>query len=166
MRPRLDRLGREMKLVLQEASVIGRAFGYDVLKRISQIRDNIDGYLQGLERLDIIRAMSLHPELEYMFKHALTQEVVYTGLLKKERQEIHERIGTVMEQVFQDRLPEFYETLAFHFKQGRSVLKAVHYLMKSGEKCLKKFAVEESDRYFQEAYDLLVEQHGKKLDRE
>ena len=100
---RMDRLSREMKLVLQEASVIGRAFAYDIVKRISQIRDNIDGYLQGLERLDIIRTMSLHPELEYMFKHALTQEVVYTGLLKKERQEIHERIGLVMERMFQDR---------------------------------------------------------------
>ena len=152
---RLDRLGREMKLVLQEASVIGRAFGYDVLKRISQIRDNIDGYLQGLERFDIIRAMSLHPELEYMFKHALTQEVVYTGLLKKERQEIHERIGTVMEQVFQDRLPEYYETLAFHFKQGRSVLKAVHYLMNSGAKSLNRFAVDPSHQYYREAFELL-----------
>jgi predicted ATPase len=51
-----------------------------------------------------------------MFKHALTQEVVYNGLLKKERKEIHERIGVVMEGLFQDRLPEFYETLALHFR--------------------------------------------------
>ena len=159
---RIDRLSREMKLVLQEASVIGRAFAYDIVKRISQIRDNIDSYLQDLERLDIIRTMSVQPELEYMFKHALTQEVVYNGLLRKERQEIHERIGTVMEDVFHDRLQEFFETLAFHFKQGQSVYKAVEYLLKSGEKCLKKYAVEESDRYFREAYDLLVEQPGKK----
>ncbi len=148
---RLDRLGRDMKLVLQEASVIGRAFAYDILKRISQIRDNIDKYLQGLEKLDIVRAMSVQPELEYIFKHVLTQEVVYTGLLKKERQEIHERIGLVMERVFQERLSEFYETLAYHFKLGRSVLKAIHYLMKSGEKSLNRFAVDQSHQYYQEA---------------
>lgn len=159
---RLDRLGREMKLVLQEASVIGREFGCDILKRISRIREDIDGYLQGLERVDIIRAMSLNPELEYMFKHALTQEVIYTGLLKKERQEIHERIGMVMEQMFADRLSEFYETLAFHFKQGHSVLKAVHYLMKSGEKSLNRFAVEQAHSYFQEAFQLLPDKHDQR----
>jgi class 3 adenylate cyclase/tetratricopeptide (TPR) repeat protein len=152
---RLDRLSREMKLILQEASVIGRTFAYDIVKRISRLRDHIDGCLQGLERIDIIRAMANFPELEYMFKHALTQEVVYAGLLRKERQEIHERIGLVMEQLFQDRLPEFYETLAYHFKRGRSEIKAVHYLMRSGEKSLNRYAVDQSHQYYQEAFDLL-----------
>ena len=64
-----------------------------------------------------------------MFKHPLTQEVVYNGLLKKDRQGIHEHIALVMEHLFQDRLPEFYETLAFHFKRGKSVSKAVDYLL-------------------------------------
>jgi tetratricopeptide (TPR) repeat protein len=90
----------------------------------------------------------------------LTQEVVYRGLLKKERQAAHEQIALVMEHLFGDRLPDFCETLAFHFKQGQSVHKAVEYLLKSGEKSLKKYAVEESDRYYHEAYDLLVEQAG------
>ncbi|PQP33340.1 hypothetical protein C6A37_13420, partial [Desulfobacteraceae bacterium SEEP-SAG9] len=80
--------------------------------------------------------------------HALTQEVVYNGLLKKERKEIHERIGLVMEQLFHDRLPEFYETLAYHFKQSQLVHKAVMYLMKSGEKSLKRFAVNDAHLYY------------------
>jgi len=158
---RLDRLDREMKRVLQEASVIGRAFLFEILKKITEIEQPIDSFLHGLERLDLIRARSVEPELEYIFKHALTQEVVYNGLLKKERREIHERIGLVMEHLFQDRLMEFYETLAFHFKQGRSVIKAVKYLMKSGEKSLKRFALEESQQYYQEAYDLLSKKPDK-----
>ena len=163
---RLDRLDREMKRVLQEASVIGRAFLFDILKKITEIQEPIDRFLSGLERLDLIRARSLEPELEYIFKHALTQEVVYNGLLKKERHEIHERIGLVMEHLFQDRLTEFYETLAVHFKQGRSVLKAVNYLMKSGEKSLKRFALEESHQYYQEAYDLLCAKPDKSNEEE
>jgi tetratricopeptide (TPR) repeat protein len=95
--------------------------------------------------------------LEYIFKHALTQEVVYNGLLKKERKEIHERIGQVMEELFRDRLSEFYETLAFHFRRGQSFHKAVGYLMKSGEKSLKRYAVEESHQYYEEAYHFLLE---------
>jgi tetratricopeptide (TPR) repeat protein len=153
---RLDRLEKETKRILQEASVIGRAFLYDILKRISELEDRIDKGLSTLERLDLIRARSLAPDLEYMFKHPLTQEVVYNSLLKKDRQGIHEQIAFVMEQIFQDRLPEFYETLAFHFKQGQSLHKAVDYLVKSGEKSLERFAVEESHKYFQEAFELLA----------
>jgi class 3 adenylate cyclase/tetratricopeptide (TPR) repeat protein len=152
---RLDRLEKDTKRILQEASVIGRAFLYDILKRITEIDERVDRSLSTLERLDFIRTRSLQPELEYMFKHPLTQEVVYNSLLKKERQEIHEQIGLVMERFFQERLPESYETLAFHFKQSRSTHKAVDYLVRSGGKSLKRYAVEESHQYYKEAFDLL-----------
>jgi tetratricopeptide (TPR) repeat protein len=99
--------------------------------------------------------------MEYIFKHALAQEVVYNGLLKKERQAIHEKIGTVMEQLFQDRLPEFYETLAFHFQQGQSILKAVDYLIKAGEKSLNRYSLEEAHRYYQEAFDILSHKENR-----
>jgi class 3 adenylate cyclase/tetratricopeptide (TPR) repeat protein len=155
---RVDRLEKESKRILQEASVIGKSFYYQILERISEIKDNIDRNLSGLERFDFIKTKSIQPYLEYVFKHALTQEVVYNGLLKKERREIHERIGCVIEELFKDRLPEFYETMAFHFRRSRSIQKAVDYLMKSGEKSLKRYAVEESHKYYQEAYELLVNQ--------
>ena len=153
---RLDHLERGSKRILQEASVIGRAFLYEILKRCTQLKEHLDRHLTGLERLDLIHARSLQPDLEYVFKSALTQEVVYDGLLKKERHVIHERIAEVMEKLFRDRLPQFYETLAFHFKKGLSVPKAVDYLVKSGEKSLGRYAVEESHQYFKEAFDLLT----------
>jgi class 3 adenylate cyclase/tetratricopeptide (TPR) repeat protein len=152
---RLDRLEKEMKRILQEASVIGRAFLYEILTKITELREQLDHDLHRLEQFDLIRIRSFQPELEYIFKHALTQEVVYSGLLKKERQAMHERVGLVMEQLFRERLSEFYETLAFHFKRGQSLHKAVDYLMKSGEKSLKRYAVEESHQYYQEAFDLV-----------
>jgi len=153
---RLDRLEKQSKRILQEASVIGRAFLYEILNKITELKDQMDRCLNLLERLDLIRTRSLEPDLEYVFKHALTQEVVYNGLLKKERQAIHERIGLVMEQLFQARLSEFSETLAFHFAKGESTRKAVDYLMQSGEKSLKRYAVEESHQYFKEAFDILA----------
>ena len=163
---RLDRLENESKRILQEASVIGRTFLYDILKNCTKLKEQLDRSLTGLERLDLIHARSLQPDLEYMFKSALTQEVVYNGLLKKERRAIHERIALVMEQLFRDRIPEFYETLAFHFKQGHSTLKAVHYLIRSGEKGLARYAVEESHQYFKEAFDLLSNKPGRTRDED
>jgi class 3 adenylate cyclase/tetratricopeptide (TPR) repeat protein len=153
---RVDRLEQESKRILQEASVIGRSFYYEILKKISALKEGIDKCLRGLERSDLIKAKSIQPELEYFFKHALTQEVVYNGLLKKERRKIHGCTGKVIEQLFSDRLPEFYETLAYHFKMGQSTRKAIDYLMKSGAKSLARYALDESHQYYTEAYQLIV----------
>ncbi len=149
---RLDRLDIQTKRILLEASVIGRDFLYEILQRITTINDRIDDELGHLERLGLIRTRSFQPDLEYMFKHALTQEIAYNGLLRKQRKGIHEKIAQVMESVFHDRLPEFYETLAFHFTRGESTEKAVGYLVKSGEKSLARYAVEEAHQYFKQAY--------------
>jgi class 3 adenylate cyclase len=153
---RLDRLERECKRLLQEASVIGRSFLYEILKQVTDIKDQCERCLLGLERLDLIRTRAVLPDLEYIFKHALTQEVAYNGLLKRERQEIHNRIANVMEQLFQERLSESYETLAYHFEKGGSAQNAIYYLMKSGEKSLNKYAVEESHQYFKKAFDIMA----------
>ena len=73
--------------------------------------------LNKLQRHDMIRVKSLQPDIEYIFKHTLTQEVIYNGLLIKEREKVHERIALIMERLFTERLPEFYETLAFSLKK-------------------------------------------------
>jgi tetratricopeptide (TPR) repeat protein len=152
---RLDRLERETKRILQEASVIGRAFLYEILKRISDLKEYIDKSLMNLERLDLIKTISLQPELEYIFKHALTQEVVYNGLLLKERRLIHEKIGMVMEELLHDHLPEFYETLAYHYSQSDNFQKAYEYLKLSGDKAARNYANNETIRFYKEAIRML-----------
>jgi class 3 adenylate cyclase/tetratricopeptide (TPR) repeat protein len=152
---RLDRLEGETKRILQEASVIGRTFLYEILKRISDLKEYIDKSLMNLERLDLIKTRSLQPELEYIFKHALTQEVVYKGLLMKERRRIHEKIGLVMEGLFQDHLPEFYETLAYHYSQSDNFQRAYEYLKLSGDKAAKNYANNEVIRFYKEAIRML-----------
>jgi class 3 adenylate cyclase/tetratricopeptide (TPR) repeat protein len=168
---RLDRLEKETKRILQEASVIGRVFLHKILSAATELKDQIDRCLSDLESLDLIRARSPQPDLEYVFKHALTQEAVYNGLLKRDRQRIHERIGLAMERLFGDRILEICEVLAFHFKRGLSITKAIDYLVKSGEKSLHRYAVEESHQYFKEAFELLSketahlgDEHGLLID--
>ena len=158
---RLDRLDNNSKRVLQEAAVIGRDFLYEILRQSTKLKKNIDQYLHCLEQNGIIRRKSLTPDLEYVFKHALTHEVVYRGLLKKDRQAIHERIAHVIETLFKERLSEFYEALAFHYEHSNALQKSVHYLLKSGEKSLKKYAVEESHQYFNKAFNLLLTKSKK-----
>jgi class 3 adenylate cyclase/tetratricopeptide (TPR) repeat protein len=161
---RLDRLDEATKEILQEASVIGRTFYHEILESITASSVPIDQYLGRLRELDLIRVGSTHPDIEYSFKHALIQEAVYNGLLKKQRKNIHERVGLALERFFNERSIEAWETLAFHFKKGLSVPKAVDYLIKSGEKSLKRYALEEAHQYFREAFDLLSQTRTKKED--
>ena len=91
------------------------------------------------------------PILNIFSSTPLTQEVVYNGLLKNQRQEIHERIGVALEVLFRHRLSELHEILAYHFSRSNNYEKAIGYLVKAGEKSLKMHSLDEANDYFSEA---------------
>ena len=152
---RIDRLDEARRRLLRHASVIGREFMVTIIALVSEDADDITPSLRQLQAADLIREHRLEPELEYMFKHALTQDVAYDGLLKSERQALHARTAQAMEGVFADRIPEFVETLAFHFQRGGVAEKAIHYLALSGSKCVERYALGEAENQFRAAYALL-----------
>ena len=153
---RLDRQQPDSRRLLQEAAVIGRTFLRLILEKITEFPSVIEDRLSTLVSSDLIRAIALEPDLTYIFKHALTQEVAYNTLLLTDRASIHGKVANVIEGLLGERLPEFFETLAFHFKQGQNVDKAADYLIKSGEKAVNRFALQEAQGHFQQAYDLLA----------
>jgi class 3 adenylate cyclase/energy-coupling factor transporter ATP-binding protein EcfA2 len=152
---RMDRLEKDLKETIQIASVIGREFPFPILQTVTGMKEKLEAYLLELQALEFIYERSIFPELEYIFKHALTQQVAYSSLLVKKRKEVHESIGRAIEALYPNRLDEFYDALAFHFKNGSSTDKAIYYLTKAAEKSFDRYAVEESHRNFKEAYDLL-----------
>jgi class 3 adenylate cyclase/tetratricopeptide (TPR) repeat protein len=155
---RMDQLDHQDRRILQEAAVIGRTFLYNILKRISVYHEGVDVSLYKLEHAGLIRPRALYPEMEFMFKHALIQEVSYGSLLRRERQRVHERIANTIEAVYQDRLSEFDETLALHFQKSTATDKATEYLIRSGTKALRRCALDESDQYFKTAKAMLEQQ--------
>jgi predicted ATPase len=90
---RMDRLREDLKRTMQVASVIGRDFAFRILKSVMELGEDPRSQLTNLVGLEIIYEKALYPELEYIFKHALTQEVAYESRLKQRRQEIHGRIA-------------------------------------------------------------------------
>ncbi|HEX8439696.1 ATP-binding protein, partial [Archangium sp.] len=94
---RLDRLPVETKWLAQQASVIGRTFSYRVLMHLARHTAGVDADLGHLEREDIIRERTRDPELEFMFKHALTQDMAYQSLLASRRRELHRQVGEALE---------------------------------------------------------------------
>jgi len=158
---RMDRLEKDLKETIQIASVIGREFPFPILQTVTGMRGKLEAYLLELQALEFIYERSMFPELEYIFKHALTQQVAYSSLLLRKRKEVHESIGQAIEALYPNRLDEFYEALAFHFKNGASTDKAIYYLTKVAEKCLDRYAVAESHYHFMEAYELLYPRVGE-----
>ena len=164
---RIDHLEKETKRILQEASVIGREFPYEIIAQITDSKYHIDRCLKDLERLDFINAKDNQPRVDYMFKHGLTQEVVYNTLLKSDRRKVHEKIALKMEEFFEDRKMEFAETIAYHFLLGNSSDRSTKYLIMSGEKSFNRYSLEESHEYFSQAYKIIEGKNRKtKKDQE
>jgi tetratricopeptide (TPR) repeat protein len=105
--------------------------------------------------LEFIYEKSLYPELEYVFRHALTQEVAYDSLLLKRRKQIHEKIGKSIEELYPDRLEEFCEALAHHYSTAENWEKAFQYLKLSAEKAHRRYSTKEAFRYYSEAMNTL-----------
>jgi class 3 adenylate cyclase/tetratricopeptide (TPR) repeat protein len=152
---RIDHLDDERKRIVQVAAVIGRDFPYPILQKITGRRDRLKATLQDLQRSEFIYEKRMLPELEYFFKHALTQEVAYNSILLSNRQEIHEKIGETIEKLYGERIEEFYEILAYHYSKSGNTSKAVEYLNLSGDKCTRKHSLWEAFRLYREAIDLL-----------
>lgn len=154
---RIDRLDEDHRRVLREAAVIGREFLYDLVSRISMVDTPLDAALDDLEHADLIREKQWDRELEYIFKHALTQEVAYEGLLKSERKALHRRVGEAMETVLSGRLEEYVETLAYHFLRAGEIDKAARYAIDAGKRAFERHVISDADAHFRAGYALLVD---------
>jgi tetratricopeptide (TPR) repeat protein len=148
---RIDRLGEEPKRVLQLAAVIGREFSNRLIDRLADIQDGTDVVMRELKGKELIYEKSVFPELAYMFKHALTQEVAYGSLLIKRRKEVHRLVGVAIEDLYADRLGEHSEVLAYHFSKAEDWEKALEYLLKSAAKAVKAFGLRDALRFYDEA---------------
>jgi tetratricopeptide (TPR) repeat protein len=91
------------------------------------------------------------PEPEYLFKHVLTQVVVYETLLLRTRKEVHARVGGAIESLYRDRLEEHYEELAAHYGKTDNLEKAVEFLEKAGDKAAAFSLTGEARRMYQTA---------------
>jgi tetratricopeptide (TPR) repeat protein len=152
---RMDRLEENLKKTMQVASVIGRDFAFRILQTITDMREDLKSYLLNLQGLEFIYEKRLFPELEYIFKHALIQEVAYNSLLTKRRSEIHKKIGQAIESLYPERLEEFYEMLAYHYARGEVLEKAWRYLKLSGGKATRSYAAREAYAFYKEAVEIL-----------
>jgi class 3 adenylate cyclase/tetratricopeptide (TPR) repeat protein len=166
---RMDRLAAPLRDLLGVASVIGRQFAYAVLRGIypyTMSEAEMLDRLTGLERLDLTRLERPDPELEYLFKHALTQEVAYENLSFALRRDLHERIGSFLEQHYSDHLETLFGTLAHHFARGGQAAQALPYALSAGAQAQALFANDEALAHYRQAEDLLAQLPAHEYEKE
>jgi tetratricopeptide (TPR) repeat protein len=130
---------------LQGAAVIGRRFGVSLLSRVLELpADSIRQSLDELHQLDFIFPAARDPELMYSFKHALTQDVVYAGILERRRRSYHAAAGTGLEDFYPDNRDPVVELVAYHFQRGHVWDKAVRYLRQAAVKAQARSAHKEA----------------------
>ncbi len=154
---RIDRLEAGVRETLQLASVIGRSFLYRILEAISLAEAELDSHLTELQRSELVREKARLPELEYIFKHALTQEAAYSSLLVERRKAFHKRVGEAIESIFEDRREEYLGLLAHHFERAGIQQKAASYLDLAGDRARLDDAFQEADDFYGREIEMLFQ---------
>lgn len=129
---RVDQLEEQARGVLEVASVIGREFPEKVLRAVSEANE-LEGKLEHLRRLELIYEKQIVPELQYIFKHYLTQEATYNSILIERRKQIHQQVAAAIESTYQDSLERHYAVLAQHYESAGELQKAFDYYRRAGE---------------------------------
>jgi class 3 adenylate cyclase/tetratricopeptide (TPR) repeat protein len=157
---RVDRLPDRPRRVLQTASVIGRRFAPSVLVRVLGDEEQLEWALGQLKRSQLLDESTAGDEIEYVFKHALIQEVVYESILQRSRRELHVSAAQAIEALFPDRLLQFHGMLAYHYGRGGVLEKAEEHLLAAGEQAARSAAPSEALDYFREASRIYLMLHG------
>jgi adenylate cyclase len=138
---RLDRLAEREKRLLQTAAVIGKEFAGPILKCVvgSHGREpladaDLTTALAALRRAEFIYEQALYPEIEYAFKHPLTQEVAYRSQLAPRRAELHAVVARAIEQVDADKLDERAALLAYHWEAAGDALVAATWYARAARR--------------------------------
>jgi tetratricopeptide (TPR) repeat protein len=137
---RLDRAPR-LREVAQLGSVLGREFAYDMISALAGIEGQI--LQRGLGQLvadELLYQRGRPPRSRYLFKHALIQDAAYQSLLKRTRQQYHERAAKLLE----DRFPEVASTqpelVAHHYTEASCPAQAIAYWLRAGAAAASKSA--------------------------
>jgi tetratricopeptide (TPR) repeat protein len=164
---RIDQLPAQHQMTLKVASVIGRLFAFRTLRDVHPIeadRDHLIEHVNNLDQLDITPLQAPEPDLAYIFKHIITQEVTYNLLLFSQRSQLHRAVAEWHEQAHAADLSAHYSLLAYHWERAigsesggpDAAAKALDYLAKAGDQALQNFANDEAVAFFERALALAV----------
>jgi class 3 adenylate cyclase/tetratricopeptide (TPR) repeat protein len=164
---RVDSLPEGAKEVLQTGSVIEREFTYELIKRVAGLPEQeLLSYLSVLKDSELLYERGIYPESTYIFKHALTREVVYDSILTRKKKNLHEEIGNAIEEQYADRIEEHYELLAYHYGLAEDWEKSVHFGRLAAQKAHKLTQFQQAVTLYEQATEWLLKLPENKIRQE
>jgi class 3 adenylate cyclase/predicted ATPase len=153
---RIDRLSAESKDLLQALAVVGREFSLSLIRAVvPKSDDELSRMLNDLQLGEFIYEQPAVGDIEYSFKHALTQEVAFGSVLNERRKELHRRTAAAIETLYAERLEDRYTELAHHYGRAGDAAKAVQYMGLVGEQALQRSAYAEALAHLTSGLELL-----------
>jgi class 3 adenylate cyclase/tetratricopeptide (TPR) repeat protein len=145
---RVDSLPEGAKELLQTGSVIEREFSYPLIKRIMNLPEQeLLSQLSVLKDSELLYERGIYPQSNYIFKHALTREVIYDSILAKRKKKLHEEIGNTVEELYKDNLSEHYEVLSEHYLLSENYSKSAEYSRFASRKAEKTVSFNDAIAY-------------------
>jgi hypothetical protein len=140
---RLDSLPEAPREVLQIGSVIEREFSYELIKQVADLPDrDLLGHLSILEESEFLYERGIHPKSTYVFRHALTRDVVYHSILANKRKKLHSKIAGAIEHLCESNIEaiEHPERLGHHLTEACLLERAIPYWQKAAEVATRRSA--------------------------
>jgi predicted ATPase/DNA-binding SARP family transcriptional activator/class 3 adenylate cyclase len=161
---RVDGLQPNLKTVLRSAAVLGPSFKRSIVSQLIPDDIDLDYSLLWLEENALIFRQRVAPEVEFAFKHALIQDIVYQTISPRQREQYHYLAAQAIEIYFQNEFEDSsqkitdsgnqIEQIAYHYQRSHKADKAIEYLLKSGEKARLGYRNREASEYFMQAFNL------------
>ena len=152
---RLDRLA-PVKEVAQIAACIGREFCHELIAAVAALpAPELDRALAELTAAELVFPRGTPPDATYSFKHALVQDAAYQSLLRSRRQQLHARIGAVLEKQFPEVVEAQPEVLARHCAEAGLVGKAIAYAHRAARQAIERSAMVEAIAHLHQGLGLL-----------
>lgn len=145
---RVDSLPERAKGVAQTGSVVGRDFSHHLINRVMGLPEQeLLSHLSVLKDSELLYERGIYPKSAYIFKHALTQEVVYDSILSRKRKRLHEEIGNAIEELYKESLDEYYGVLAEHYITSENCEKGAEYSKLAAENAQKVGSIDDAIVY-------------------
>ncbi len=153
---RIDRLPATEKDLLQTMAVVGRQSPLELLRKVTGKSDpELEQSLHALQIAEFVYEQPALPEAEYIFKHALTQEVAYNSVLIERRKLLHERIGAIIETLYEKQLADHADELAYHYERSANKEKEIDSQFYAGTVALERSGYAQAVAYLTNALRLL-----------
>jgi class 3 adenylate cyclase/tetratricopeptide (TPR) repeat protein len=145
---RVDMLPEGAKEVLQIGSVIEREFSSEIIKPVTGLSEKeLLSRLSVLKDVELLYERGIYPETTYIFKHALTRDVVYDSILTQKKKKLHNHIGNTIEELYENNIPDRYGVLAEHYISGENFEKGARYCRLAARKSEKAGSIIDAIAY-------------------